>query len=111
MVLFIGAMKDPFGVAVAAPRYSEDVRSVTDLKFHAADILDHARRERRPVLLTRRGRGVAVLLDLGEYERLADRAAFVKAMGDGLRAVREGRLRPHGEALKILRSFGKPDAR
>ena len=56
-------------------RFSEDVRPITDLKAHAAEIVDHARSSRRPILLTRRGRGVAVLLDLEEFEALRDRAA------------------------------------
>jgi len=56
-------------------RFSEDVRPITDLKAHAAEIVDHARTSRRPVLLTRRGRGVAVVVSLEEYEALRDRAA------------------------------------
>lgn len=55
-------------------RFSEDVRPITDLKAHAAEIVDHARDSGRPVLLTRRGRGVAVILGLEEYEALRDRA-------------------------------------
>lgn len=88
-------------------RFSEDVRSVTDLKQKGAEIVKHVRRTRRPVLLTRRGRGVAVLLDLQEYETMADRLAFVDAVEAGMREAGSGRLHRHKEALKILDSFGK----
>ncbi|MCP3960156.1 MAG: type II toxin-antitoxin system Phd/YefM family antitoxin [bacterium] len=89
-----------------ATRFTEDVRPITDLKQRAAEIVDHARKTRRPVLLTRRGRGVAVLLDVEEFETLSDRAAFVTAVGEGAAAARAGDLHPNDEAMKILDSFG-----
>lgn len=87
-------------------RFTEDIRPITDLKAHAAEIVDHARRSRRPVLLTRRGRGVAVLLDVEEYEALADRAAFIRAVEEGAEAARSGDVAPHSEAVRLLESFG-----
>ena len=59
---------------MSEPRFSEDVHSVTELKTRASALVEQVRRSRRPMLLTRRGHGVAVLLDLEEYERLVDRA-------------------------------------
>lgn len=89
-------------------RFSEDVRPITELKSGASGIVNHACRTKRPVLLTRRGRGVAVLLDLEEYERLADRGAFVEAIEEGARAVAAGDVHPHEDAVTILESFGTP---
>ena len=89
--------------------FSEDVRPITDLKTRAADIVDHVRRSRRPVFLTRRGRGVAVLLDIAEYESLVERARFVATIEEGAADARAGRLHPNEEAMKILDSFGEPD--
>jgi prevent-host-death family protein len=93
---------------VRAVRFSEDVRPITDLKTKAADIVEHVQHTRRPVLLTRRGRGVAVLLKLEEYEELMDRAEFVEAVQAGAKAAEEGDLYPHEAAVKILDSFGEP---
>ncbi len=89
-----------------ATRFTEDVRPITDLKQRAAEIVDHARKSRRPVLLTRRGRGVAVLIDVEEYEALNDRAAFIEAVAVGAEAARAGDLHSNDEAMKILDSFG-----
>ena len=88
-------------------RFSEDVRPLADLKAHAGALVDHARRTKRPVLLTRRGRGVAVLIDLEEYERLADREEFVAAVEEGARAAAAGDTVPHEEAVAVLESFGR----
>ena len=88
------------------PRFSEDVRPISELKRRAAKIVDQTRQTGRPVLLTRRGRGIAVLLDVEEYETLTDRAAFIEAVQEGAEAARAGDLHPHEEARKILDSFG-----
>ena len=91
-------------------RFSEDIRTVSELKVRAAEIVEQARRSRRPILLTRRGRGVAVVMDLEEYERLVDRARFVEAVDAGGRAAAQGDLHSNDEAMKILDSFGERDA-
>jgi prevent-host-death family protein len=95
---------------MASAKFSEDVHPLTELKTRASALVDQVRRSRRPVLLTRRGRGVAVLIDLEEYERLVDRAAFIEAVEEGARAAAEGNLHSHAEAERILESFGKTDA-
>ena len=92
---------------MSTARFSEDVRPVTDLRVKAAEIVRHVRSTGRPVLLTRRGRGVAVIVDLAEYERLSDRAAFVSAVQAGARAARAGDLHPDSAAREILDSFGR----
>ena len=94
---------------MAGPKFSEDVRPLTDLKTRAGALVERVRRSRRPVLLTRRGRGVAVLMDLDEYERLVERAAFVDAVEAGAAAASAGELHEHAEAEAILDAFGEAD--
>lgn len=91
------------------PKFSEDVRPLTDLKTKTASVIDQVRRTRRPVLLTRRGRGMAVLLDLSEYERLTERAAFIAAVNAGKKAATAGDLHDNREAVAILDQFGEAD--
>ncbi|MBW2261127.1 MAG: type II toxin-antitoxin system Phd/YefM family antitoxin [Deltaproteobacteria bacterium] len=92
-------------------RFSEDSRPVSDLKSRSAEVLDQVKKTGRPVLLTRRGRAVAVLLDLHEYEKLVDRARFVDAVEQGISAASSGDLHPNKKAMKILDTFGKGDGK
>ena len=89
------------------PHFSEDVRPLTDLKTMTSILVEHVRRSRRPMLLTKRGRGVAVLLDLDEYEQLVERANFIEAVKAGAAAAKAGDLHEHSEAEAILDSFGE----
>jgi antitoxin YefM len=88
-------------------RFSEDVRPLTDLKTKTSALVEHVRRSRRPMLLTRRGRGVAVLVDLDEYERLVERAGFIEAVKAGAQAAEAGDLHEQSEAEAILDTFGE----
>lgn len=48
---------------------AEDIRSVTDLKRHTREILDHIHQTGRPVVLTVNGRADSVIIDAKVYEK------------------------------------------
>jgi prevent-host-death family protein len=74
-----------------SPRFSEDVVPVGDLKVNPGRVVQHVDRTRRPVLLTSRGRGVAVVQALGDFERDAEEREFLRAVVQGLLEIDEGR--------------------
>ena len=51
-------------------KLSQDLRSVSELKSHSSEVLRQAEETGRPVVLTRHGKGVAVVLSLAAYEEL-----------------------------------------
>lgn len=72
-------------------KFSEDVIPLTDLKVNPGKVVNHAKDTRRPILLTSRGRGVAVVQGLEEYEKYEEERAFMKAVATGLMDIREGK--------------------
>jgi len=72
-------------------KFSEDIIPVTDLKINPGKFIKHANDTHRPILLTSRGRGVAVMQSLKEYEKRIEEQAFIKAVAVGLIEAREGR--------------------
>lgn len=72
-------------------RFSEDVIPLTDLKINPGRVVKHAAESRRPVLLTSRGRGVAVVQSVAEYEKEQEEHAFLRAVVEGLADLEEGR--------------------
>lgn len=71
-------------------KFSQDVVPLTDLKVNPGKVVNHAKDSHRPVLLTSRGRGVAVVQGLEDYENNKEELAFVKAIAQGLMEVKEG---------------------
>jgi prevent-host-death family protein len=79
-------------------KFSEDVVPLTDLKVNPGRVVKHAAVTHRPVLLTSRGRGVAVMQSLSDYEQAAEERAFMRAVVAGLADLDAGREVPISEA-------------
>ena len=72
-------------------KFSEDVVPLTDLKVNPGRVVKHAVDTRRPVLLTSRGRAVAVVQSVSDYETSEDERAFMRAVVAGLADLESGR--------------------
>ncbi len=48
------------------------IESMAEVRSHLADVIDRARRDETPTIITRRGRQEAVVIDIAEYQRLKD---------------------------------------
>ena len=83
-------------------KFSEDVIPLTDLKVNPGRIVKHVAETHRPVLLTNRGRGVAVVQSVAEYEKAEEERAFMRAVVDGLADLDAGRALTLEQARKRL---------
>ena len=72
-------------------KFSEDVVPLSDLKVNPGRIVKHAAEAHRPVLLTSRGRGVAVVQSVSDYEEAEEERAFMRAVVTGLADLEAGR--------------------
>ncbi len=57
-ICYIGYMSEPV------------VESMAEVRSHLADVIDRARREETPTIITRRGRQEVVVIDIDEYRHL-----------------------------------------
>jgi prevent-host-death family protein len=46
------------------------IESMANVRSHLADVIDRARRDEIPTIITRRGKQEAVVIDIEEYQRL-----------------------------------------
>ena len=72
-------------------KFSQDVVPISDLNVNPGRVLKHAEQAHRPVLLTSRGRGVAVVQSVADYERAEEERAFMRAVVQGLADLESGR--------------------
>lgn len=72
-------------------KFSEDIVPLTDLKVNPGRVVKHATDAHRPVLLTSRGRGVAVVQAVTDYEAGEEERAFMRAVVSGLADLEAGR--------------------
>lgn len=83
-------------------KFSEDVVPLTDLKKNPGRVVKHTAEAHRPVLLTSRGRGVAVVQSVADYEKAAEERVFMRAVVEGLADLEAGREVPLAEAKARL---------
>ena len=74
-------------------RIDEDIRPLSEFRAGVASFVKQIQETRRPMVLTQRGRGVAVLVDVHEYEGMQERLELLEevykaeeqiAAGDGI---------------------------
>jgi antitoxin YefM len=93
---------------MARMRLSEDLRPLSDLKTQTSELIQQAQTTGRPVVLTRHGRGVAVLLSLEAFEDLqtsAERQELQRAVDEAERDMAEGRWVEHSEVKAKLKRW------
>ena len=83
-------------------KFSEDVIPLSDLKVNPGKVVNRAKDNHRPILVTSRGRGVAVVQGLEEYEKNNEEREFLRAIAQGLMDIKEGNELSLGEAKKKL---------
>ena len=83
-------------------KFSEDVIPLSDLKVNPGKVVNQAKDNHRPILVTIRGRGVAVIQGLEEYEKNTEEREFLKAVAQGLMEIKEGKELRLSEAKKKL---------
>lgn len=94
-------------------KLTEDLRPLADLSTQAAEVVQQAHTSGRPVVLTREGRGVAVLLSVEAFEELQSRAGqheMQRAVEDAERDLATGHWVEHAEVSEKLKRWaaGEP---
>lgn len=78
---------------------AEDIRSVTDLKRHTREILDHVHQTGRPVILTVNGRADSVIVDAKIYEKQLKAMNLAHLLSEAETQVSAGQTRSAREFL------------
>lgn len=85
-----------------AIKFSEDLIPMTDLKVNPGRVVKHVTEVHRPVLVTSRGRAVAVVQSVSDYEKAEEERDFMRAVVAGLADLEAGREVSFDEARARL---------
>jgi prevent-host-death family protein len=76
---------------------TKDIQSLTTFRRRSGDFMKQLKKNKRPVVLTVKGKAAAVVQDAEAYQRLLDVAAHADAeegIRQGLDDVKRGKTRP-----------------
>jgi prevent-host-death family protein len=88
-------------------KFDEDIRSLSEFRAGVASFVKQVNETRRPMVLTQHGRGVAVLVDIREFEAMRERMALLEHIAVAEAQIAAGRVVPHEEAkARALKKLG-----
>ena len=89
-------------------RVDEDIRPLSEFRAGVASVVKHVHETRRPMVLTQRGRGVAVLMDAREFELMQERLEILEEVYRAEEQLAAGEGVPHEEAkARLLKGLGR----
>ncbi len=84
-------------------KLSSQIKPISYLKAHAAEIVKTLNINREPLVITQNGEAKVVIQDIESYEQGQETMALLKVLALGMRQIGEGRIQPAEDALKRLR--------
>jgi prevent-host-death family protein len=81
---------------------SSDIKPISFLKSHAADILKQINDTRRPVVITQNGEPRAVLQDPESYDNMRKAIGLLKLISQGEEDLKQGKTKPQELVFKDL---------
>jgi len=83
-------------------KFSEDVVPLSSIKINPGKYVKQVEDTHRPLLLTSRGKGVAVIQSLSDYEKGEEERVFMRAVLQGIGEAEEGKSVSMSEARQLL---------
>lgn len=80
-------------------KFSTQVKPISYLKSHAAEIVKDISESREPMLITQNGEAKLVVMDVRSYEEHAEALALLKVLALGNREIEQGQFRPAAEVF------------
>ena len=84
-------------------KLSSQIRPISYLKAHAAEIVRNMGEQREPLVITQNGEAKVVMQDIESYEQTQETMALLKILALGNRQIEEGNVEPAGNVIKRLR--------
>lgn len=81
---------------------SSDIKPVSFLKSHAADILKQINNTRRPIVITQNGEPRAVLQDPESYDNMRKAIGLLKLISQGEEDIKQGNTKTQSNVFKDI---------
>ena len=86
-------------------KLSTNIKSISHLKAHTAELVRRLADEREPLVITQNGEAKAVMQDVRSYEETQETLALLKILALGNRQIEEGRVQRVRDVFARLREL------
>lgn len=84
-------------------KLSNQIKPISYLKAHAAEIIRKLGEQRETLVITQNGEAKAVIQDIESYERTQETMALLKILALGMRQIEEGKVSSAEDVIRRLR--------
>ncbi len=88
-------------------KFSRQIKSISFLKAHTAEVVRNLREQREPLIITQNGEAKVVIQDIESYEQTQETMALLKILALGTRQIEDGKVQPVSDVIKRLRKRGE----
>ena len=90
-------------------KLSDQIKPISYLKAHAAEIVRNLSTQAEPLVITQNGEAKIVIQDIKSYEQTQETMALLKMLALGQRQIEGGNVTAAKDVVSRLRSRGKSD--
>ena len=84
-------------------KLSNQIKPISYLKAHAAEIVRKLGEQREPMVITQNGEAKVVIQDIESYEQTQETMALLKILALGIRQIEEGKVLSADDVIRRLR--------
>jgi prevent-host-death family protein len=94
----------PKATAMKTMTFSDDIRPLSEFRSKASGFIAQVHKTKRPLVITQNGKSAAVLMDVVEYEKMAEKIELFQDIETSLDQIRGGKGISHSDAHRMLKS-------
>ena len=80
----------------------QDIKPLSEFRAHTAACIQQVQNSKRPVVITQHGKSAAVLIDVSEFEAMAQRLEVLEDIALGESMIDEEKGIPHNKAKEMV---------
>ncbi|MCL2601632.1 MAG: type II toxin-antitoxin system Phd/YefM family antitoxin [Treponema sp.] len=80
----------------------EDIKSISYVKTHTAEILRQVAEKNNPIVITQNGESKAVIMDVRHYQKIVDTLNLFKILSIGENDIKSGKIFTHDQLNKKI---------
>ena len=88
-------------------KLSRQIKPISYLKAHAAEIIRGLAEQDEPLVITQNGEAKVVIQNIESYEQTQETMALLKILALGTRQIEEGAVQPVGDVVRRFRNRSK----
>ncbi len=88
-------------------KLSSQIKPISYLKAHAAEVIRHLGEQQEPLIITQNGEAIVIMQDIHSYEQQQESMSLLKILAPGNRQIEEGKVQAVSNAVQVIRERRK----